>query len=211
MSGELLDALRSPSFDHGPSTPSSSLAPPTALDWDLNSTLQQSITRAQSAAHTLVSSQSLTFLRTGYGKAQIKKFGFSPDSWAQMTIQLAYHRLLKGLGQPRAGGTYEAATTRKFQHGRTEAIRVVSEESVRWCESMDAGNVAESQKLFRDACKVHGDDARAAGNGMGVDRHIFGAFAVVAPNLYDGGGYLTCVFRSSKDDQGGRDCAHAFL
>jgi carnitine O-acetyltransferase len=53
----------------------------------------------------------------------IKTFGVSPDSWAQMIIQLAYARLLRAHGKLREGGTYESATTRKFNKGRTEVIR----------------------------------------------------------------------------------------
>jgi carnitine O-acetyltransferase len=42
-----------------------------------------------------------------------------------MVIQLAYARLLAATGKAREGGTYEAASTRKFFKGRTEAIRYV--------------------------------------------------------------------------------------
>lgn len=182
MAGTVVEALKSPSFDHGPSSPSPSLPSPQALDWELSPTLQSSITRAQSAAHSLIGSQSLSFLRTSYGKRTIKKLGYSPDSYAQMIIQLAYHRLInKGSKTKvgRIGGTYEAATTRKFQRGRTEAIRVVSEESEAWCDGMDklASEKATREEvieLFGKACKEHGTYARAAGNGLGVDRHLFG-------------------------------------
>lgn len=33
--------------------------------------------------------------------------------------------------------TYESAATRKFQLGRTETCRSVSEESVAWCKAMN--------------------------------------------------------------------------
>jgi len=176
MSGEVVAAVKSPGFDHGTDSVSLAIFPPQPLDWELSPALQTSIDRAKAAAHVLISSQSLTFLRTSYGKAQIKAFGFSPDSWTQMVIQLAYHRLVGGR-QNRYGGTYEAATTRRFQHGRTEAIRVVTEESTRWCESMDPDvsiSKEERRNLFAAACKVHGRDARDAGSGLGIDRHLFG-------------------------------------
>ena len=107
-------------------------------------------------------------------KDAVKKFGVSPDSWAQMIVQLAYRRLLNG--QKRNGGTYEAATTRRFLKGRTEAIRVVSEESDAWVTSMDDPTVSSVQRkaLFDAATKKHISLAKAAGQGQGVDRHIFG-------------------------------------
>jgi carnitine O-acetyltransferase len=186
MAGEVVEALKSPSFDHGASTPSPSLPSPTSYDFQLSPTLHSRIEAAKAASYALVSSQALTFLRTSYGKKTIKEMGYSPDSYAQMVIQLAYHRLLSRTSAPgssravtKNGGTYEAATTRKFQHGRTEVIRVVSEESEAFCAAMDAfdeGKVgADAAKdAFAKAVKEHGQYARAAGNAQGVDRHLFG-------------------------------------
>ena len=70
----------------------------------------------------------------------------------------------------------EAATTRKFYKGRTEAIRVVSSESDAWVRSMndESVEVGERRKLFGEAVKRHGRDARMAGSGLGVDRHLLG-------------------------------------
>ena len=108
--------------------------------------------------------------------AAVKAFGVSPDGWTQMIIQLAYARLLRAKGWKRNGGTYEAASVRKFLKGRTEAIRVVSAESDAWVASMDdEGAGAERRmELFRNAIKKHGSDARAAGNAQGIDRHLLG-------------------------------------
>jgi carnitine O-acetyltransferase len=189
MCDEVLDAIASPTFDNGaPLSSQTHLANPTPLDWEINPSITQAIYSAQKAAHKLVSSQSLTYLRTSYGKSTIKSFGFSPDSWTQMIIQLAYHHLQGGRSN-RNGGTYEAATTRKFKHGRTECIRVVTAEALKWCESMDDEKVGEDAKrgLFREACKVHGRDAREAGNGMGVDRHMFGRIFFLVLTLFKGG------------------------
>jgi carnitine O-acetyltransferase len=106
----------------------------------------------------------------------------SPDSWAQMIIQLAYARLLRAHGKLREGGTYESATTRKFAKGRTEVIRVVSAESDRWVAAMDDDLVdsAKRRELFAKASKKHIERARLAGNGQGVDRHLFGEISLSA-------------------------------
>jgi carnitine O-acetyltransferase len=91
-----------------------------------------------------------------------------------MIVQLAYRRLI-GDGR-RIGGTYEAATTRRFYKGRTEAIRVVTSESDAWVKSMDdeSADQVERKRLFDAATKKHVSLAKHGGLGQGVDRHLFG-------------------------------------
>ncbi|TBU36809.1 carnitine acetyl transferase [Dichomitus squalens] len=149
---------------------------PEPLDWNVSPEIQKAIDSATEAAVALISSQTLQVVRTPYGKAAVKAFGVSPDGWTQLIIQLAYARLLKAKGWKRNGGTYEAASVRKFLKGRTEAIRVVSEQSDRWVASMDdpAADARRRVQLFAEAIKTHGTYARAAGNAHGVDRHLLG-------------------------------------
>ncbi|KAG6909331.1 hypothetical protein DXG01_000931 [Tephrocybe rancida] len=170
---EVLDMLADPAFDHGSPAVPSTLAP-APLDWELSPPITEAIAKADAAAIELIESQELGFLLTPYGKAAIKKFGVSPDSWAQMIVQLAYRRLISG--DKRIGGTYEAATTRKFDKGRTETIRVVTSESDAWVASMDDSQIGndERKRLFAAAAKKHIELAKIAGNGQGVDRHLFG-------------------------------------
>ncbi|CAK5279447.1 unnamed protein product [Mycena citricolor] len=184
MADEVLDMIALQSFDTGRNEYAQ--APrndslPISLDFEVSPATQKAIEAANAAAKELIESQELGFHITAYGKAAIKKFGVSPDSWAQMIIQLAYHRLLGGA--QRVGGTYEAASTRRFLKGRTEAIRVVSSESDAWVKSMDADSIPSWQKkqLFKDAVKVHGDRARSGGMGQGIDRHLFGLKRVLKP------------------------------
>jgi len=170
---DVLDMLHDRTFDHG--VPITCPIPsPTPLDWDITTTITKAIREADEAAIKLIESQELGFLVTPYGKATIKKFGVSPDSWAQMIVQLAYRRLVGK--EKRIGGTYEAATTRKFFKGRTEAIRVVTSESDAWVRSMDNENIepAERKRLFVAAARKHISLAQSAGNGQGVDRHLLG-------------------------------------
>ncbi|KAG5647518.1 hypothetical protein DXG03_009455 [Asterophora parasitica] len=170
---DVLEMLHDPAFDHG--TPAaSSRSHPTPLDWEITPAITQAIAQADKAAIQLIDSQELGFLVTPYGKAAIKKFGVSPDSWAQLIVQLAYRRLIGK--ENRIGGTYEAATTRKFDKGRTEAIRVVTTESDAWVASMDNKDIGkdERKQLFAAAVKKHVQLAKSAGSGQGVDRHLFG-------------------------------------
>ena len=113
-----------------------------------------------------------------YGKGLIKKFKTSPDAYVQMIIQLAYHKM-HGVSRP----TYESAATRRFQLGRTETCRTVSNASVAWCEAM-ADPAADNQTrigLFREAVKSHLEYIGAASDGKGVDRHLFGLKKLLQP------------------------------
>lgn len=175
MCDDILDAIASSSFDHGTAT-SDSLPEPTPLDWHISPETEAAIARAKEAARELADSQTLNMLLTPYGKRAIKTFGVSPDSWAQMLVQLAYRRLLLAHGKERTGGTYEAASTRRFFKGRTEAIRVVTSESDAFVRAMDDPQVEEERKreLLKEAAKTHVQLAREAGNAQGVDRHLLG-------------------------------------
>lgn len=175
MCDDILDAIASPSFDHGTSSTSPILTPE-PLDWHVSLATETAIEAAKKAAAELTDSQALNMLLTPYGKRAIKTFGVSPDSWAQMLVQLAYRRLLTRHGKQRTGGTYEAASTRRFYKGRTEAIRVVTNESDAWVRAMDDPAVDDEtrRQLLRDAAKRHVALAREAGSGLGVDRHILG-------------------------------------
>ncbi|KNZ74591.1 Carnitine O-acetyltransferase, mitochondrial [Termitomyces sp. J132] len=166
---DVLNMLADPAFDHGPPAVLSTRTP-TPLDWEISPAIAEAIAKADGAALELIESQELGYLLTPYGKAAIKKFGVSPDSWAQMIVQLAYRRLIGN--ERRIGGTYEAATTRKFDKGRTEAIRVVTNESDAWVASMDNPEIGteERKKLLTAATKKHVELAKSAGNGQGIDR-----------------------------------------
>ncbi|KAH3680680.1 hypothetical protein WICPIJ_008162 [Wickerhamomyces pijperi] len=106
-----------------------------------------------------------------YGKNIIKTFKTSPDAFIQMIIQLAHYKLT-GKCVP----TYEAASTRKFFGGRTEATRSVSEESLRFVRNWEDPTVSDEQRAadFKEACNSHIDFIKNASNGEGVDRHFLG-------------------------------------
>ncbi|KZT59418.1 acyltransferase ChoActase/COT/CPT [Calocera cornea HHB12733] len=170
----VLHAIADPHFDNG--KPTFELPEPEELCWQLGQEDHNAIAAATENFSTLINSQAMSYHTTSYGKATIKNYKVSPDSWAQMLIQLAHARLHPP-GTPPVG-TYEAATTRRFAHGRTETIRTVCDESREWVEAMtgfgrEVGDV-EKRALFRRACARHIEMAREAGNARGVDRHMFG-------------------------------------
>jgi len=173
MCDDVLDMLYDRAFDHGTSS-GEPIPAPEPLDWELSPEISQAISDADHAAVELVEGQELGFHLTSYGKAAIKTFAVSPDSWAQMIIQLAYKRLLGD--NKRNGATYEAASTRKFYKGRTETIRVVTSEADAWVNSMDdvQVNAETRKKLFDLATSQHISLAVKGGQAQGVDRHLFG-------------------------------------
>ncbi|KAF8063187.1 carnitine acetyl transferase [Lyophyllum atratum] len=178
LCNEVLEMLHDPAFDHG--VPAASVnCKPTPLDWEITPAIAEAITAADKAAVELIEGQELGYLLTPYGRAAIKNFGVSPDAWTQMIIQLAYRRLLGG--KKRMGGTYEAATMRRFYKGRTEDIRVVTSESDAWAASMDDSRAGKGRRkeLFMAATRKHVERAKDAGRGRGVGRHMFGLEAVL--------------------------------
>ncbi|KAF2034239.1 acyltransferase ChoActase/COT/CPT [Setomelanomma holmii] len=150
----------------------SDLPNPKPLRFALDSSLQKDISDAQNHFSQQIGAHELRVQAyQGYGKGLIKKFKCSPDAYVQMVIQLAYHKFY-GKNRP----TYESAATRRFQQGRTETCRTVSDESVAFCAAMaDANSTPEDcQKLFRAALNAHVKYISDASDGRGVDRHLFG-------------------------------------
>lgn len=90
MCDEVLDAVYTPSFDHGPT--SSKKLMPEARDFVVDQDIQTRITAAKEKSDALVDTQALTYHLTDYGKKEIKTYGVGPDSWTQLAVQLAYDR-----------------------------------------------------------------------------------------------------------------------
>lgn len=150
----------------------SNLPDPQPLPFKLNADLQKHISSAQTFHETTIAQHDLAVVAyQGYGKGLMKKFKCSPDAYVQMIIQLAYKKMY-GKNRP----TYESAMTRRYQQGRTEAARTVSDDSVAFCDAMLDPSVSSKDcaKLFHTALKAHVAYIADAVNGKGVDRHLFG-------------------------------------
>lgn len=150
----------------------SNLPEPHRLEFVVTKEVQAEIDRAVRDFDDVLSQHQLAVQAyQGYGKGLIKKFRCSPDAYVQMVIQLAYFKMY-GKNRP----TYESAATRRFQQGRTETCRSVSEESAAWCRSMadESADSAARAALFRRAVDAHIEYITAASDGKGVDRHLFG-------------------------------------
>ena len=150
----------------------SDLPEPTALNFHINDAVKKEIHRAATDFDLVFGQHDLKVQAyQGYGKGLIKKFKCSPDAYVQMIIQLAYHKMY-GISRP----TYESAATRRFQQGRTETCRSVSNESVAFVSAMADPDVSpeECVKKFRAAVDAHVKYISDASDGRGVDRHLFG-------------------------------------
>ncbi|KFA49495.1 hypothetical protein S40293_02901 [Stachybotrys chartarum IBT 40293] len=155
------------------------LAAPELLTFDITKPLEVEIQRATKDFHDVIGQHELKVQAYQvYGKGLIKKFKCSPDAYVQMIIQLAYFKMF-GVCRP----TYESAATRRFQLGRTETCRTVSDESVAWCTAMVDSAVDDETRidLFRKATNAHIEYISAASDGKGVDRHLFGLKKLLEP------------------------------
>lgn len=150
----------------------SDLPEPVPLKFNISAEVDQAIDRAVINHRSLIGQHELKVQAfQGYGKGLIKKFKCSPDAYVQMIIQLAYHKMY-GVNRP----TYESAATRRFQQGRTETCRSVSDESVTFCNAMADPEVSPERcvKALRVAIDAHVKYITDASDGKGVDRHLFG-------------------------------------
>jgi len=150
----------------------SNLHDPVAVSFEVTKEVEAEIDRAVKDFNKVIGQHELAVQAyQGYGKGLIKKFKTSPDAYVQMIIQLAYYKMY-GKNRP----TYESAATRRFQLGRTETCRSVSEDSVAWCNSMADPAASDEDKiaLFKKATSAHIEYIGAASDGKGVDRHLFG-------------------------------------
>lgn len=173
--------------DFGTETETSDLPAPEELKFDINDKVASLIKSAEERFDQLVGSHDLQVLHyEGYGKNLIKKFKVSPDAWAQLVKQYAFHKMT---GRPAV--TYESAQTRKYQLGRTEVIRSASNESKAWTEAMADPKQTDARRasLFRAAVARHVQYSAWAADGQGVDRHFFGLKKMVregeqVPEIY---------------------------
>ncbi|KAJ3904455.1 acyltransferase ChoActase/COT/CPT [Lentinula edodes] len=178
-----------------------SLPQPVEIKFVLNDKIRKDVASAEERFDNLVADHDLHVLHyEGYGKNYIKKFKASPDAWAQLVKQLAFHKMFN-----RPPVTYESAQTRKYQLGRTEVIRSASNESKAWAEAMldphqtmvtnqySFDQDVHRSSLFRAAITRHLQYAAWAADGQGVDRHLFGL-----KKIMNEGEELPAIFKDSS-------------
>ncbi|MCJ1377172.1 hypothetical protein MMC17_000264 [Xylographa soralifera] len=148
---------------------------PHKLEWDMVPELSTALRFAETRLADLIQQnefQTLDF--EAYGKNFITSMGFSPDAFVQMAFQAAYYGLYG-----RVECTYEPAMTKFFLHGRTEAIRSVTAESVAFVQTFWA-EVSAAQKVeaLKKASQKHTNITRECSKAQGQDRHLYALFSV---------------------------------
>jgi carnitine O-acetyltransferase len=105
-----------------------------------------------------------------FGANQVKEWGLSPDAFVQLALQLAHVRT-KGF----VGATYESIATRQFDHGRTEAMRVVTPEILLFVATMqdEAASSADKVERMRAAADTHVRRAKACAEGQAPEQHLW--------------------------------------
>ncbi|EGW34773.1 uncharacterized protein SPAPADRAFT_69177 [Spathaspora passalidarum NRRL Y-27907] len=149
---------------------------PRKLEWDLTPELSLTLRFGETRLSDLINQNEFRHLEfENYGSTQIKKMKFSPDAFVQMAFQATYYALYG-----KVECTYEPAMTKQFFHGRTEAIRTVSQESNLFVRKFFDASVSAQEKLdYLDAaCKAHSAQTRLCSQGQGVDRHLYALFCL---------------------------------
>lgn len=148
---------------------------PHKLEWDMIPELRIAVRFAETRLADLIEQNEFQCLDFGsYGKNFITSMGFSPDAFVQMAFQAAYYGLYG-----RVECTYEPAMTKMYLHGRTEAIRTVSEESVNFVQNFWADNPAEQKvEALRKACQRHVSNTKECAKAEGCDRHLYALFCL---------------------------------
>lgn len=157
---------------------------PHKLEWDMVPELSTALRFAETRLADLIQQNEFATLEfPHYGKNFMTSMGFSPDAFVQMAFQAAYYGLYG-----RMECVYEPAMTKMYYHGRTEAIRSVTEESVDFLKTFWGENPAGTKiDALRKACQKHTENTKVCAKAQGPDRHLYA---------------LYCIWQRAIDDDG---------
>jgi carnitine O-acetyltransferase len=164
---EALLATSPEQFDTG----SQSIPAVEAIEFLLDDDLRADVGAAGAAfAAYAANTAGTTVSFTDFGADRAKQLRISPDGFVQMAYQLA-HKRAKGF----VGATYESIATRQYQHGRTEAMRVVTPEVVRFVSTMDDpdADAATRTAALRAAAEKHVQRAKECQAGRAPEQHLW--------------------------------------
>ena len=125
-----------------------------------------------------------------YSCIAFSAFFYSPDSFVQLSMQLAHYRLYGKIVSQ-----YEPVLTKGFYHGRTEAMRTATEKAATFCKTWLNPSASNDDKLtaLREATVYHSATCKDAMLGKGIERHLFALKCIADKN-----GIPTPDFFSSK-------------
>ncbi|KAK4698581.1 carnitine O-acetyltransferase, partial [Phenoliferia sp. Uapishka_3] len=148
---------------------------PKKLEWVMTSDLKMAVRFAETRLGDLICQNEAVALEFDtYGKNTITQYGFSPDAFVQMGFQAAYYSLYG-----RIESTYEPAMMKAFLHGRTEAIRSVTPESVAFLKVFTSdASPRDKMEALRTACKAHTELTKSCIKGLGQDRILYAMYCL---------------------------------
>lgn len=143
---------------------------PHKLEWDMVPELSTALRFAETRLADLIGQNEFAVLEfMHYGKNFMTSMGFSPDAFVQMAFQAAYYGMYG-----RMESQYEPAMTKVYYHGRTEAIRQVTQESVEFVRKFWAENPTQVKiDALRKACEKHTAITKECAKAQGHDRHLY--------------------------------------
>ena len=157
-----------------------SLFTPKKINFDLPQSVLNKIYYAEtSLSDQIVASDTYVLEFTGFGKSLIVKNKMSPDSFVQLSMQLAYFRLYGKIVSQ-----YEPVLTKGFYHGRTEAMRTATEKAAKFCKMWLDDKASRKDKLeaLREASQHHSAGVKLAASGKGLERHLFALMKMAEKN-----------------------------
>lgn len=149
---------------------------PRKLEWDLTPELSLALRFGETRLSDLINQNEFKYLEfKNYGSSTIKKMKYSPDAFVQMAFQATYYALYG-----KVECTYEPAMTKNFFHGRTEAVRTVSQESNLFVRKFFDPAISSKEKLtyLSNACTKHSEQTKQSSTGNGIDRHLYALFCI---------------------------------
>ncbi|KAI8072372.1 acyltransferase ChoActase/COT/CPT [Gongronella butleri] len=143
---------------------------PRRIEWNMTQEITLGVRYAETRLSDLILQNEVKVLEfTKYGKYFITDMKMSPDAFVQMAFQAAYYGLYG-----KVECTYEPAMTKAFFHGRTESVRSVTEESLRFVQLFHSDAPAANKlNALRDALKKHTQLTKDCARGHGQDRHLY--------------------------------------
>jgi carnitine O-acetyltransferase len=169
---------------------------PHKLEWDMIPELSIALRFAETRLADLIQQNEFETLDfSGYGKNFMTSMGFSPDAFVQMAFQAAYYGLYG-----RVECTYEPSMTKVYLHGRTEAIRSVTPESVEFVQKFWAENPAQQKvDALKKACQKHTANTKECAKAQGCDRHLYALFSVWQKSLDEDGAEAASSYGMSSN------------
>jgi len=148
---------------------------PHKLEWDMVPELATALRFAETRLADLIQQNEFETLEfEGYGKNFMTTHGFSPDAFVQMAYQAAYYGMYG-----RIESVYEPAMTKMFFHGRTEAVRPVTQESADFVRTFWADNApAKKVEALKKACEKHSALTKECAKAQGHDRHLYALMSI---------------------------------